>query len=67
MDKTYNIYGQYKIHKSGCNTEVVQSLHPLISNRPFYLLPIYSFTLLPFYPLPHRYPFVAPNCQGIDR
>lgn len=43
MDKTYNIYGQYKIHKSGCNTEVVQSLHPLISNRPFYLLPIYSF------------------------
>ena len=50
MDKTYNIYGQYKIHKSGCNTEVVQSLHPLISNYPFYLLPIYSFTLLPFYP-----------------
>ena len=67
MDKTYNVYGQYKTHKSGCNTEVVQSLHPLISNYPFYLLPIYSFTLLPFYPLQHRYPFVAPHCQGIDR
>lgn len=46
MDKTYNVYGQYKTQKSGCNTEVVQSLHPLISNYPFIF---YLFTLLLYY------------------
>ena len=37
---------QYKTQKSGCNTEVVQSLHPLISNYPFIF---YLFTLLLYY------------------
>ena len=48
MDKTYNVYGQYKTQKSGCNTEVVQSLHPLISNYPFTYLLFYFITFLPF-------------------